>query len=266
MRIFLCVLLVARIYAADPRLGRWTLVSAQVTVDPPMTMTFAAEGGGVHYSYYSGTQFSAKIDGHDYPVTGTQIYDQVSLRQADANTIDIVRKKGGKEVGTARYQVSAHNPNQLRLSFKPAGVNADQFFNRKGQLTNAANRVVGEWVLDNSKVFEQASPTLNFKAEGQNAVRFEMIMTGAGAPPNIGYTATLDGRDSTSLRNVPEEDSVAVSVLDATTVQDVYKRKGKVVESGRFVISNQGKTLTLDNNDQSFPGRKEKIKAVFRKE
>lgn len=261
-RTLFCLSLATQVYAADPRIGTWKLVSVKATIEPPTTMAFTPEGGGVHMSYVCCAQYSAKLDGHDYPVTGSAAYNQVSLHLADSNTIEGVRKKDGKETGTVRYQVSERDPNQLRMTIKLTGGQAqDQFFNRKGQSTNASNKVIGDWVRDESKTIQPLLDTLKFTAEGPNAVRFEILPSGSG------YTAALDGKDSTALRADPGKDSVAIRIIDANTVQDVFKTKGNVVETARFVISDGGKTLTVEDDDQSDPGgRREKMKVVYRKE
>lgn len=261
MRTLLCLLFAAQIYAADPRIGTWKLVSVKATVDPLTTMAFTPEGDGIHMSYVCCAQYSAKLDGHDYPVTGSTAYNQVSLRLTDPNTIEDVRKKDGKENGTVRYQVSERNPNQLRMTIKLTGGEAqDQFFNRKGQSTNANNKVIGGWERDESKTIQPLLDTLKFTAEGPDAVRFEIIPAGSG------YTATLDGKDSTALRSDPGRDSVAIRILDANTVEDVFKAKGRVVGTARFVISDGGKTLTVAEDQSNPGGGSVKMKAVYRKE
>lgn len=49
-------------------------------------------------------------------------------------------------------------------------------------------------------------------------------------------------------------------------VQEIYKLKGKVMDTARFVISDGGRTLAIDF-DEVFPdGRKGKLKAIYGKE
>ena len=51
-------------------------------------------------------EWSAKYDGKDYPMTGDPTVDTVALKRIDAGTIEVVFKKGGKEVETSRVVVS----------------------------------------------------------------------------------------------------------------------------------------------------------------
>ncbi len=59
----------------------------QYTVD-----TAPARGEAVHYT------FTLNYDGKDYPVTGYPTADTVAAQRIDDNTVDLVFKKGGREV------------------------------------------------------------------------------------------------------------------------------------------------------------------------
>jgi hypothetical protein len=209
-------------------------------------------------AYVCCAKYFAKLDGQDYPVKGSTAYNQVSLQKTDANTIDGVRKMNGKETGTVRYQVSDGDPNQLTMTIKPTvGELQVQFFNRQSKLIDPINRVIGDWLRDESKILEPALRGLpmKFTDEGSNAVRFDSAFS---------YTATLDGKESASLRN-STADSVCVQVLEASTVQETYKLKGKVIGTGHFIVSDGGRTLTVDAEEISGALRT-KTKLTFRKE
>ncbi len=51
-------------------------------------------------------QYTANFDGKDYPLTGSQVADSVSLKRIDARTTDRTDKKGGKVAQTLRRVVS----------------------------------------------------------------------------------------------------------------------------------------------------------------
>ena len=51
-------------------------------------------------------QYSAKIDGKDYPGTGIANADTVSMKRIDANTIETMQKKNGKVVMTITTKAS----------------------------------------------------------------------------------------------------------------------------------------------------------------
>jgi hypothetical protein len=108
-------------YAADSNsmTGTWKLNEAKSKFAPGAqknhTVTYAMEGemwvvtvdgvdkdGKAVHNVWKG-----KFDGKDYPVTGDPAYDARSYTKADANTLDMTVKKGGKVVGTGKLTVSA---------------------------------------------------------------------------------------------------------------------------------------------------------------
>ncbi len=112
---------VAISYAADSNanLGTWKLNEAKskfaAGAQKNHTVVYAMEGdmwvvtvdgvdkdGKAVHNVWKG-----KFDGKDYPATGDPAYDARSYTRADANTLDMTVKKGGKVVGTGKIAVSA---------------------------------------------------------------------------------------------------------------------------------------------------------------
>ena len=105
--------------AADPAAGTWELNVAKSTFSPgpapkSLTRTFEVTGADVKYTLKgidaegkpTLVQYSAKYDGKDYPVTGSQDFDAISLKRVDAATAQATLKKGGKAVQTTTRVVS----------------------------------------------------------------------------------------------------------------------------------------------------------------
>ena len=46
------------------------------------------------------TEYTARIDGKDYPITGSPIVDTVSIERIDSRTREYTGKKAGQVVGT----------------------------------------------------------------------------------------------------------------------------------------------------------------------
>ena len=58
-----------QLYAADPRVGSWTLISAQSSLDPPRKLSIAPLQNGVHVAMPDQhLDFDAKWDGREAPV------------------------------------------------------------------------------------------------------------------------------------------------------------------------------------------------------
>ena len=62
--------------------------------------TVDADGKTTSFSY------TAKLDGKDYPVSGSDDFDAIAIKRIDDNTAVATLKKGGKQVSTARRVVS----------------------------------------------------------------------------------------------------------------------------------------------------------------
>jgi hypothetical protein len=103
----------------DPFVGTWILNVAKSTFSPGpapknQSAVYAAVAGGYRVTATGidgagkpiKTDYTAKFDGKDYPVTGNADYDAVTLKRADAHTIEFIRKKAGKVVQTGTIVVS----------------------------------------------------------------------------------------------------------------------------------------------------------------
>jgi formylglycine-generating enzyme required for sulfatase activity len=104
----------------DPFVGTWILDVAKSTFSPGpapknQTAVYAAVAGGYRVTATGidgegkpiTTDYTAKFDGKDYPVTGNADYDAVTLKRVNAHTIEFSRKKAGKVVQTGTIVVSA---------------------------------------------------------------------------------------------------------------------------------------------------------------
>ena len=70
--------------------------------------------------------YSAKYDGKDYPVTGSDTLDAITIKRINDRTSQATLKKSGKLVSTARRSVSADGK---MMTLTTTGTNA------KGQKT-----------------------------------------------------------------------------------------------------------------------------------
>jgi hypothetical protein len=105
--------------ATDPMMGTWELNVAKSEFSPgpapkSQTRTYEASGAGVKYTAKGVdaegkptlVQYTANLDGKDYPITGSPDSDTISLKKVDANTIEATQKKAGKVVLTSKRAVS----------------------------------------------------------------------------------------------------------------------------------------------------------------
>jgi hypothetical protein len=107
------------LWAADPAVGTWKLNVAKSKYTPgpapkSATITYEETSDGIKRTGESidaegkSTSFSytAKLDGKDYPITGTDLYDAIAPKRINDHTTQATLKKSGKVVSTARRVVS----------------------------------------------------------------------------------------------------------------------------------------------------------------
>jgi hypothetical protein len=113
---FVCVLLVATLYAADNQVGTWKINLAKSKYDPanlaPKSTSVkieAVEGGikaTVDVVDYTGKMlhydYTAKYDGKDYAVRGDPNRDMTALKKIDEYNFEQTNKKGGKVTTTSK--------------------------------------------------------------------------------------------------------------------------------------------------------------------
>ena len=105
--------------SSDARVGMWKLNVAKSKYSPgpaPKSETLKIEASGqAEKATTEGvnaagtailTQYTANFDGKDYPLTGSQNADKVSLKRIDARTTERTNKKGDKVVLTVTQVVS----------------------------------------------------------------------------------------------------------------------------------------------------------------
>src|SRR5271163_1159014 len=85
------------IAATDPRIGFWTLISAQSTLDPPNKISITSLHHAVHVvtSGETHVDFTGKFDGHEASVQGNPGFNQIGLRRIDKHQVEIKEKKNG---------------------------------------------------------------------------------------------------------------------------------------------------------------------------
>ena len=150
MRRIAVALLAVPLMAGDIALvGTWKLNPAKSHFshgDLPLSLVLTVEADGPNGIRYAsknklvdgssgGASYHAKLDGKDYPVSGTASYDAVSIRRINANTFQIQMKKGGAAIVDTTYTVA---PDRKSLTRKgtankgPGEVNHfEEWFDRQ---------------------------------------------------------------------------------------------------------------------------------------
>jgi hypothetical protein len=242
---------------ADPRIGSWTLISAQSTLDPPNKLSITPLHDGVHIVMSGDTHldFTAKWGGRQSSAPGNLAFNQIELRKIDKKQAEVKEKKDGAVVATVREKLSSDG-NELTITTASKG-HADQIavWTRSGGAKVAGDLFAGEWTQDLSKTRLRQGLVLKIEAAGTNGVRFS---------GEFSYTARFDGRQY-DLKN-SRNDTVTLELVDPHTVDSIYRRGDQVAQKDRCVVSADGQQMTLTTAGTLETGQRETEKLVFRKQ
>jgi hypothetical protein len=243
--------------AADPRIGSWTLVSAQSALNPPnkLSVTPVREGVHVVISGDNHLDFTGTWNGHETPVQGNPAFDRIQLRKINKHQAQVKEMKDGALVATVQDKVS-NDGKELTLTTSEKG-HADRVtvWTRSGGAKVANDPFAGEWTEDLSKTRLRQGLVLKIEADGAEGVRF------AG---EFSYTARFDGKEY-SVKN-STNDTVTLVLVDAHTVDAIYKRDNQVTQKDRWVVSADGQQMTLTTTGMLETGQQVTENLVFRKQ
>jgi hypothetical protein len=258
MRKFALLVLITALQpgGADPRIGSWTLISAQSTVAPPNTLSITPAHGAIHV-VISGDKhldFTANVD-HPAPVQGNPAFNQIELRRIDKRRVEVIQKKDGTVVATIRDQLSKDG-NELTSTTSQDG-HPDQItvWARTGGKKSATDLFAGEWTQDLGKSRLRQGTTLKIEADENDRVRFS---------GDFSYSARFDGKEY-DLKN-SNNDTVTLQLVDAHTVDSIYRRGDQITERDRWVLSANGTEMTRTTAGTLETGQQVKETLVFGKQ
>ena len=243
--------------AADPRIGSWTLISAQSSVDPPNKLSITSLHGAVHVAI-SGDKhvdFTAKLGGHETSVQGNSAFNQIELRRIDRHQVEVREKKDGAVVATIHDKLSS-NGNELTSTTSQNGrPDRITVWTRSGGKKSATDLFAGEWTQDLSKTRLRQGMALKVEADGTDGVRFS---------GDFSYTARFDGKEY-DVKN-SSNDTVTLQLVDAHTLDSIYRRDDQITQRDRWVVSTDGTEMTLTTSGTLETGQQVKETIAFRKQ
>ena len=134
-----------------------------------------------------------------------------------------------------------------------------------------SNNDVGTWNLNVAKSTYSPGPvlksaTLRIEPAGAGVkVTVDQVLPD-GTKRHWEYTANYDGKDNPITGNNPDADMVARTRLNATTIQSVNKKGGKVTTTNTSVISGDGKTRTITTKGTNGRGQTVNNVGVYEKQ
>ena len=242
---------------ADPRLGSWTLTSAQSSLDPPNRLSITPLHDGTHVVMSGETHldFTANGNGHKSSAPGNLGFNQIELRRIDKRQAEVKEEKDGAVVATVREKLS-NDGNELTTTTSTKGK-ADQItvWTRSGGAKVAKDLFAGEWTQDLSKTRLRQGLALKIEADGRGGIRFL---------GDFSYTARFDGKQY-DLKN-SRNDTVTLELVDPHTVDAIYRRDNQVTQKDRWVVSVDGQQMTLSTTGTLETGQRVTEKLLFKKQ
>jgi hypothetical protein len=242
---------------ADPRIGTWTLISAQSSLDPPnkLSVTSLHEALHVVMSGETHLDFTANQNGHASSAPGNLGFDQIELHRVDNKQAEVKEEKDGTVVATIRERLSKDG-NELTTTTATRGK-ADQItvWTRSGGAKVAKDPFAGEWTQDLGLSRLRQGLVLKIEADGTGAVRFL---------GDFSYTARFDGKQY-DLKN-SRNDTVTLELVDPHTVDAIYRRDDQIAQKDRWLVSPDGQQMTLSSTGTLETGQRVTEKLLFKKQ
>ncbi len=226
-------------------------------MDPPNKLTITRLHDAVHIVISGDTHvdLTAKLDGHDSSVQGNPAFNQIELRRIDKHQVEVKEKKDGTVVTTIHDKISKDG-NELTSTTSQNG-RADKItvWTRSGGKRLAVDLFAGEWTQDLSKTRLRQGTPLKIEANGTDGVHFS---------GDFSYSARFDGKEY-DLRN-SVNDTVTLQLVDAHTVDSIYRRGDQITQKDRWVVSPDGAQMTLTTSGTLETAQQLKETLVFRKQ
>jgi hypothetical protein len=243
--------------AADPRIGSWTLVSAQSSLTPPNKLSITSLHGSVHVMLSGNTHldFTAKVGGKEADVQGNPGFNQVEVRRIDKRQVEVIQKKDGTIVTRIHDKLSGDGNELTSTTSQNGRPDKITVWTRTGGKKSATDLFAGEWTEDLTKTRLRQGMALKIEADGIDGVRFS---------GDFSYTAHFDGKEY-DLKN-STNDTVSLQLVDAHTVDSIYRRDDQVTQKDRWLVSADGAEMTLSTTGALETGQQVKETLVFRKQ
>ena len=135
-------------------------------------------------------------------------------------------------------------------------------------LAQSTDSQVGTWKLNPAKSRYSPGPapksgTTKIEAVGAGTKVIVDQPQADGSMRHWEITANYDGKDSPVTGNNPDADMVARTRINATTIQTVYKKGGKVTTTQTSAVSADGKTRTVTTKGVNAAGQTVNNVAVY---
>ncbi len=259
IRTFLLLALFAALPAAgsDPRMGSWTLVSAQSSMEPANRLSITPVQNGTHVVMSGETHldFTANTNGHQAPAPGNLGFNQIELHRIDKHQAEVREMKDGALVATVREMLSKDGTELTSSTSSTGHPSQITVWTRTGGAKDPKDPFAGDWTQDLSKTRLRQGAPIKIEGDGTGGVRFM---------GDYSYTARFDGKpyDVKNSRN----DTVTLALVDSRTVDATFRRDSQVTQKDRWQVSADGQQMTCSSTASLETGQHVTEKLVFKKQ
>lgn len=252
----LLALLAFQSAASDPRIGSWTLVSAQSSIDPANRLTVTPVPNGTHVVMSGQTHldFTANTNGHQAPAPGNLGFNQIELHRIDKHQAEVMEKKDGALVATVLEKLSKDGDELTSTTSASGHAPQITVWTRSGT-KNPKDPFAGDWTEDLGKTRMRQGMRLKIQADANGGVRFM---------GDYSYTARFDGK-AYNLEN-SRNDTVTLQLVDPHTVDAISRRDNQVTQKDHWQVSADGQQMTLSSTATLETGQHVTEKLVFKKQ
>jgi hypothetical protein len=157
-------------------------------------------------------------------------------------------------VGTIKEKLSTDGSELTVTTASPGHPDKITVWDRTGGAKVARDLLAGDWTQDLSKSLLRQGMTVKIEPGANGGVRFS---------GTFNYTARFDGKQY-DLTNAPF-DTVTLQLVDPHTVDSIYRRGDQVAQKDSWVVSADGRQMTLSATGTLETGQSMTEKLVFRK-
>ncbi len=219
--------------AADPLAGTWVLNVEQSRIRAGLRVTI--ERRGEAFRWASGdVEYTALLDGDDYPIRGISGRATVCLRRPNERTIQRTYKRDGVPVSGAEMIVS---PDDRFLTVRITGMGVR---GSTRESLNTYQRVPGSVGKDTFEGTWDRNPVRSL-GNSPSTVALEALEGGRlhFTADQVEYSAQADGQDYKVIGTIVSN-LVALERIDMRTLKEIWKVDGKVVATVLRVVSEDG--------------------------
>lgn len=187
------------------------------------------------------TKILVKTDGKDQKIDGNPYADTLAVKIIDKNNLEMISKKDGKIVARSKIAVSVDGNSMKREYANNSAANAEVIkgvtsYARTAYDKTAPHQMSGSWKAIKADKRSDNGLLVTYKTEGG--------VLSMSQPTGESFSAKTDGSDA-PFKGDPGTTSVFVKIRK-NTLEETYKRDGKVVGMTRTEVDAGGKKAKVD--------------------